>query len=363
LAALGRQRLTKAERKPAFVYIDEFQHLVTPSMTSLLSEGRKFGVGLILAHQTLHQIQGSSVESAVMGNVHARVAFRVSESDAAKLATGFSFFETRDLLALERGQAIIRLGSAERDCNLETALPTPVDHDVAAARMEEVRASSREQFGATVETSPPASVMGEGAETKATEAEPAYTEPTESPVANAADYLPVIMPKGRQKQRSGNQQHKYLTHLVARLGHERGFLAVLEEPVGSGRVDVALRRDGVSVACEISVSTEVTHELGNAKKCLAGGFRYVILVTPDDGKRKRLTNALSQHDMPEGVLVCSPEELALFLDSLAQSDRPDEHIVRGYKVRVKRQNQSASDMTTRRDTIGKIVARSIKPEE
>ena len=363
LAALGRQRLAKAERKPAFVYIDEFQHFVTPSMAALLSEGRKFGVGLNLAHQTLHQIQGSSVESAVMGNVHARMSFRVSEGDAAKLATGFWFFEARDLLALERGQAIIRLGSAERDCNLETAPPAQVDHDVAATRMDEARASSREKFGASVEASPPPTVTEEEAETEVTEVGSVYSGAAEPSISKAADFLPVIMPKGRLEQRPGNQHHKYLTHLVARLGQERGFLAVLEEAVGSGRVDVALRRDGVSIACEISVSTEVTHELGNAKKCLAGRFQHVILVTPDDGKRKRLAVALGQDEALKRVQVCSPEELALFLDSLSQPDQPDERIVRGYKVRVKRQNQSASDMAARRDTVGKIVTRSIKPEE
>lgn len=363
LAALGRQRLAKTERKPAFVYIDEFQHFVTPSMAALLSEGRKFGVGLNLAHQTLNQIQGSPVESAVMGNVHARMTFRVSENDAAKLATGFSFFETRDLLALERGQAIIRLGSADRDCNLVTAAPAHVDHDIAVARMDKVRASSREQFGTVSEIPAPTPVAPDFDETAAPETEPAHNEAAEPHVPNAADFLPVMVAKGRGQADQSGQQHKYLTHLVARLGQERGFRAVLEEPVGNGRVDVALRRDGLSIACEISVSTEVTHELGNAKKCLAGGFQHVILITPDDSKRKRLAKALGQDAALKAVRVCSPEELALFLDSLAQSDGPDERIVRGYKVRVKRQNQSASDMAARRDTIGKIVARSIKPEE
>ena len=59
--ALARQRLAKAERKPFFLYADEFQHFVTPSMASLLTEGRKYGVGLIPAHQNMYQIRGSEV--------------------------------------------------------------------------------------------------------------------------------------------------------------------------------------------------------------------------------------------------------------------------------------------------------------
>jgi hypothetical protein len=360
LAALARQRLAKSERKPAFIYIDEFQHFVTPSMASLLSEGRKFGVGLVLAHQTLHQIQGSPVESAVMGNTYARMAFRVSENDAAKLATGFSFFEARDLLALDRGQAIIRLGSADRDCNLETSLPVTVDPNVASVRTDLIRESSRSQFGSNQGISHPTSDL----ETE-TESEALAVEATERDIENiatpkASDFLPIIMPKGRH---ASGQEHKYLTHLVARLGQERGFLAVLEEPVGSGRVDVALRRDGIAIACEISVSTEVTHELGNAKKCLDGGFQYVALVSSDDGKRKRLKTAIAKGNNYNAVNVCSPEELAVFLDALAMPPTPDERITLGYKVRVKRQNQSASDMATRRDTVGKIVTRSILEDE
>lgn len=358
LAALGRQRLAQAERKPAFIYIDEFQHFVTPSMSALLSEGRKFGVGLILAHQTLNQIQGSGVESAVLGNTYARMAFRVSEGDAAKLASGFSFFEARDLLALDRGQAILRLGSAERDCNLETLPPVLVDAESTRIRMDAVREHSQQQFGNPTET--PVSATLKEAELGETVIGSVEMDAVEGPLA--ADYLPTAHPKGRHTDQS-NTKHRYLKHLVARLGQERGFLAVLEEAVPGGRVDVALKRDEMAIACEISVSTEVTHELGNAKKCVDRGFQHVLLISEDEGKRERLRNALVKEVALQEVRVCSPEELARFLDSLGGPDHSDERIVRGYKVRVKRQNQSPSDMATRRDTIGKIVTRSIRLDD
>jgi hypothetical protein len=89
----------------------------------------------------------------------------------------------------------------------------------------------------------------------------------------------------------------------------------------------------------------------------------VVLVSSDDGKRTRLEAAIAEDEAYKAVIVCSPEDLAIFLDSLAMPPTPDERITLGYKVRVKRQNQSASDMAQRRDTVGKIVTRSIKPDD
>ena len=48
---MGRQEQKAADRRPFFLYIDEFQHFVTPSMATLLTGARKFGLGLVLAHQ------------------------------------------------------------------------------------------------------------------------------------------------------------------------------------------------------------------------------------------------------------------------------------------------------------------------
>lgn len=155
------------------------------------------------------------------------------------------------------------------------------------------------------------------------------------------------------KSRLWGAEHKYLAHVVTRLGQERGFKAVSEEPVAGGRVDVALRRADVSVACEISVSTEVTHEVGNARKCLAASFQHVVIVSTDEGKRRRLQKALADGGLA-AVLVCAPDELAVFLGTMGRPE-PSEKMVRGYKVRVKRQTQTPEEMVKRRAAIGKII--------
>jgi type IV secretory pathway TraG/TraD family ATPase VirD4 len=76
-AAMQRQRISKEERKDFFLYIDEFQNYVTPSIESILSEARKYRLGLVLAHQYLGQLEQSNaltksslnLKQAIFGNV------------------------------------------------------------------------------------------------------------------------------------------------------------------------------------------------------------------------------------------------------------------------------------------------------
>jgi type IV secretory pathway TraG/TraD family ATPase VirD4 len=56
-AALARANIAPEDRKDFFLYIDEFQNFVTPSIESILSEARKYRLGLILAHQYIEQLK------------------------------------------------------------------------------------------------------------------------------------------------------------------------------------------------------------------------------------------------------------------------------------------------------------------
>ena len=54
--AMGRQGTDKNSRTPFFLYIDEFQNFATDTFSEILSEARKYGLGLIVAHQFIQQI-------------------------------------------------------------------------------------------------------------------------------------------------------------------------------------------------------------------------------------------------------------------------------------------------------------------
>jgi hypothetical protein len=146
--ALGRQDTPEAERTPFFLYIDEFHNFITPSVASILSGARKFGLGLVLSHQELRQIfnHSADVASAVIANPYTRVCFRLGDDDAKRLQSGFSAFDAQDLQSLGVGEAIVRMERAEYDFTLETAPLPEVEPGTARDRRQRIVALCRERY-------------------------------------------------------------------------------------------------------------------------------------------------------------------------------------------------------------------------
>lgn len=80
-AAMSRQNLSKEERKPFFLYVDEFQNFATDTFGEILAEARKYGLGLIAAHQYISQIP-DHISDALFGNTGTLVSFRISSEDS-----------------------------------------------------------------------------------------------------------------------------------------------------------------------------------------------------------------------------------------------------------------------------------------
>lgn len=85
-AAMTRADTPPKDRTPFYLYIDEFQNFATDTFSEILSEARKYGLSLHIAHQFLNQIP-SHLQNAVFGNVGTFVSFRVSMDDAPKIAS------------------------------------------------------------------------------------------------------------------------------------------------------------------------------------------------------------------------------------------------------------------------------------
>jgi hypothetical protein len=81
LASMSRVDIPESERKDFFLYIDEFQNFATESFIKILSESRKYHLGLILAHQYLDQVPEEIIK-AVFGNVGTFIIFRIGSNDA-----------------------------------------------------------------------------------------------------------------------------------------------------------------------------------------------------------------------------------------------------------------------------------------
>lgn len=92
LAARCRDEKT-GKAKPFHVYIDEAAEFINEDVAKILTEGRKFGVHLTLAHQDLAQLkrEGERVESAVMGAARTKVVFALQHPDDAEVAADLIF--------------------------------------------------------------------------------------------------------------------------------------------------------------------------------------------------------------------------------------------------------------------------------
>jgi len=109
LAAFSRSDVAETERRDFFLYLDEFHTFTTLSLATMLSELRKYRVGLVLAHQYFSQLE-TEIRDAVLGNAGTLISFRVGSLDAPLLAREFSpVFESDDLLSLRNFNIYLKL--------------------------------------------------------------------------------------------------------------------------------------------------------------------------------------------------------------------------------------------------------------
>ena len=107
--AMGRANIPETSRKDFFLYMDEFQGFTTPALAQMLSELRKYRVGLVLAHQFLSQLE-KNIRDGIFGNVGTLVSFRIGAVDAPLLAKEFHpVFVRYDLLNLPNYHICLKL--------------------------------------------------------------------------------------------------------------------------------------------------------------------------------------------------------------------------------------------------------------
>lgn len=150
MAALSRADVPERMRGDFYLYIDEFQNFITPSIATILSEARKYKLNLIMAHQYMGQLvegQDTKIRDAVLGNVGTMISFRIGVEDAEVLEKQFApVFGAFDLINIDRFNAYVRLlidGTVSKPFNMATYPPTVGDWALA----EQAKQLSRMKFG------------------------------------------------------------------------------------------------------------------------------------------------------------------------------------------------------------------------
>lgn len=397
-AAMERSSIAPHKRNPAFVYIDEAQDYLDDNIGQLLNQARKYRIGMTLAHQNLDQLS-VSLRSSIFASTSIKFAGGVSAKDARVLGdemrcdddlllhtkkrqahTEFACYVRN--LTPQAVKVTVPLGTVEETPKLGRASyqtlidanraayavragefslppPTPVPPRPSSPPPDQIR-------GATVEVSPvqPAKTQGVAELLPPVRSEGAPPRPlrqkVDTPRAAAKRPPPSTPPLGR-----GGRQHKYLQELIKTSAEDRGYRAVIEEPIldGAGRVDVALSKGKRRIACEISVTTSAEHELQNVEKCIAAGYSEVILAIADERQRKSL-KAFMEGNLDEkaiqAVRYFLPEEVLAYLDGEGAAGEAVEQVVRGYRVKVTQTTIDPLEAQARREGIAGIIARSLK---
>ncbi|MBV6447441.1 DUF87 domain-containing protein [Nitrosomonas sp.] len=109
LAAMSRGDIEESKRRDFFLYIDEFQSFTTLSIANMVSELRKYRIGLVLAHQHLYQLE-PDVRHAVLANTGTLCTFRLGPEDAPLIAREFApAFNVTDLISLPNHNIYLKL--------------------------------------------------------------------------------------------------------------------------------------------------------------------------------------------------------------------------------------------------------------
>jgi hypothetical protein len=370
--AMSRQAQAMSSRRDFWLYIDEFDNFITPSMTEILKGARKYRLGLTLAHHELHQLErNADVGSAVMSHPATRIVFRVGDADAKKLSEGFSFFQAQDLKNLEIGHAIARVERSDFDFNLAVPLPLIVDEADATKRRQEVITVSRAKYGtpraqveaallrvfeperpaetvipkpAVVDAKPPVPDQAPVKMVPPAPPPPPVVAPVETkppalaeakPPTVSERKAPVVPPDlGR-----GGAQHKAIQQRIKQAAEKLGFRSVIEKQIPEGSVDLLLERPDQTFACEISITTTIDHEIGNVQKCLKAGFPTVAVVCLDEERLKKIEAAVAGSlgsDLAARVIYCEPDQFIARLQALPpqapKAPTPPE-TRRGYVIR------------------------------
>jgi hypothetical protein len=154
-ATLGRAVLAPEQRRPFWLYLDEFHQVARLSipLTDMLAEARGLGVGVVMANQYLSQLS-PEMRAAVLGTVRSQVVFQVEHDDARLLEPRFApTLSAADLSGLAAYEVALRLcaGNQVLAPMTGTTLPLPEPTGDPA----DVRERSRARYGtarADVET-------------------------------------------------------------------------------------------------------------------------------------------------------------------------------------------------------------------
>lgn len=134
LTAFSRVDIPEDQRNDFYLYMDEFQNFATSTISTILSEARKYRLSLVISHQFIAQLP-EEIRDAVFGNVGTIASFRVGAEDAQFLEKEFEpIFNSQDLMNIDNFNFYIKMmidGQTSKPFNIKTYPPERGNYDLA----------------------------------------------------------------------------------------------------------------------------------------------------------------------------------------------------------------------------------------
>jgi len=168
------------------------------------------------------------------------------------------------------------------------------------------------------------------------------TKPEPAPMPPMVEVVieETSLPTGR-----GGEDHVKIQNAIKSIANQYGWRAGLEHQVADGAVDVWLEREGLSIACEINVTTRVEYEQQNIRKCLNASADEVWIIGEDRDKLLKIGEPF--RDRPN-VYLFSPDDIPAEIEARSDMEASSSSEVRGYTVSVKKAYVTELDLNTRR---------------
>ena len=146
-----------------------------------------------------------------------------------------------------------------------------------------------------------------------------------------------------------------------------------EMQIGNSKesVDVGLMRSDMKIACEVSVTTTIDHEVGNVRKCLLAGFDMVAVITASERRLAQIEAAVSGHfdgDQAAKVRYFTPEQMLAYIEQLpdpppSEPTAPDttETMRHGWRVRRKFTSLTPEERATKEAAAFRLLEEEMRP--
>jgi hypothetical protein len=324
------------------------------------------------------QIQDTSQLNSDLSNPKTRICFRLGDNDAKKLESGFSYFEASDLQSLERGEAIMRIGSSSNDFNIKTTMLPEVTEDFSDTIISSVRSnygtpkveveklliSMLPSFQSTKKKAFKKPIEENLKVVKELEkiSEPKIEETNVEEIKK--ENVKVISKKVRDKliqDESASLEiraHTYLQSMIKKLGQDRNYKATTEYLTkDGGRIDVVLEQNGLKIGIEISETNKPAYEVQNIKKCLRDGCIPVIVISKNRNHLNAIKSLadkeLSKKDKTL-VQFIQPDEISKLLDGFAVLPQKQQEVIKGFRIVTEFDTNESSQTKNIKSHLAKI---------